>query len=145
MIKRYYKPESSFIYIKMSSVINDASLLQHLKELNRENFGRIELLELCDVRDISPESNLSLKMFIDFAEIIAKSENLIYMTGKLAFLVNNSFQLHMVRAFARITTDTIIHSETQIFYDLKEAVEFLDTIEPFTEIEEFLIGTGEYS
>ncbi len=145
MIKRYYKPESSFIYIKLSSIINDASLLRHLKELNRENFGRIELLKLYDLRDISSESNLSLKLCLDVAETIAKSENLIYMTGKLAFLVSNSFQLNLVRAFARITTDTIVHSETRIFYDLKEAVEFLDTTESFAEIEEFLISTGEYT
>lgn len=145
MIKRFYKPKSSFIFVKMSGNINDDEFLNHVIELAHETKDRTVYHELYDLREITSESNISLKCCIDLQKIISNNINLFFITGKIALLVKNSFQLNIARAFIAATSSVIIKRKMNIFYSSKEAIESLNTGETYDSINKFMINTEQYS
>ncbi len=138
MIKRYFKDNSNFVYVKMSSTIDDMEILSHLGKLNRSAKTNTALFELCDLRELSYNSNFTLIGFENVKARIRTCTNLAKIEGKFAIVVANSFQRSIAEWFIKLASEILSASESQIFYNYYDAIEFLKTEESLSEIEKFL-------
>jgi hypothetical protein len=83
-IQSFYNEDSNFLYTKLASKIEDASLMDFVAILNDKTMGFSDLNELVDCRELSDVSQLSSEMAARIALSENKREN-----SKLAILVSD--------------------------------------------------------
>ena len=138
MIERFYKPDSSFVYVRFGLDIDGKQVLQHMLSYNKETKDRIGLLELCDCRTItSLSTTLTTNSLVQSAQLDITEKRVV--GGKLAILVPNKLVFGMARAFEIFARES--GRAIGVFYELDEAIEFLNTKESVAEITEFIKGT----
>ncbi|MBN2711640.1 MAG: hypothetical protein JXR97_04300 [Planctomycetes bacterium] len=134
MFERIYKPGSNFVYVRLSSDVDDKQLMDHIAAYNREAEGKTGLLELCDTRQATSYEGLT----VDGCKMGGKLDigKPRVAGGKLAFLVTNKMQFGLARVFSTFASES--GREIGIFEEIDKAVEFLNPEESLTEILSFI-------
>ncbi len=136
MFERFYKESSDFVYVRISSEIDDDGFLEHMLAYNQEAKERKGIMELCDCRDVSSTTNFTVQMCAECGKLDARQNRVI--GGKLAILVSEEFHYGMARAFEMFANEG--GRKVEIFYEFDKAIDFLNIKESITEIVEFLEG-----
>lgn len=97
MFERFYKANSDFVYVKLSSDVDDKQLAEHISLYNIEAKERTGLLELCDCRQITSIEKITVQGCVEIGERDTGQNR--FLGGKLAFLVSNELQFGLARAF----------------------------------------------
>jgi hypothetical protein len=128
MFERFYKPDSSFVYVRMSGALDDAQVRQQLHDYNREAAGRTGILELADARLVEDVQQLSVGALVDNAGLERGQSRVA--GGKLVVVVTTPVQYGLARAYAEISSN--YREAVAVNYDFDEALHWLL---PATEIE----------
>jgi len=134
MIKRFYKPGSKFVYVKFSGIINNTHIHEHIKAFNEETAGRSGLLELADTRTVGSIEGMTVGGLMESGKMEQNQSRT--EGGKLSIVVASQLNFGMSRAFSAIVEKH--RTGASVFYDLYEAVSWLNCEEGIEEILVFL-------
>jgi hypothetical protein len=121
MFERFYQPDSLFVYVRLSGVIDDAQVRQQLHDYNREAEGRTGILELSDCRAVEDVQQVSVKGLVEGANLERGQTRV--EGGKLAVVVTTPLQYGLARAYVEISSN--FREAVAVFYDFDEALRWL--------------------
>ena len=121
MFERFYKPDSSFVYVRMSGALDDSQVRQQLHDYNREAAGRSGILELADARLVEDVHQLSVGGLVDNAGLERGQSRV--EGGKLVVVVATPVQYGLARAYTEISSN--FREAVAVFYDFDEAMSWL--------------------
>ena len=134
MIQRHYKPDSRFTHVVITDELTDPQLNEHVVAFNDEAAERKGLLELADCRHLIDISTLTASGCVRSA-MLEENQPRVH-GGKLAILVQNELQFGMARAYS--TAASSYRDSVHVFYDLQEALDWLQPDESIGEVIEFI-------
>ncbi|MCA8979800.1 MAG: hypothetical protein H6831_14010 [Planctomycetes bacterium] len=121
MFERFYQPDSPFVYVRLSGVLDDFQVRQQLDEYNQEARGRTGILELADARYVEDVDKVSVKGLVDSAGLERGQSRV--EGGKLAVVVRTPVQYGLARAYTEISSN--FRDAVAVFYDFDEALRWL--------------------
>lgn len=121
MFERFYKPDSSFVYVRLSGALDDTQVRQQLHDYNREAAGRTGILELADARLVGDIQQVSVGALVDNAGLERGQSRVA--GGKLAVVVTTPVQYGLARAYAEISSN--FREAVAVHYDFDEALRWL--------------------
>lgn len=134
MIERNFKPESRFVHVVLRDDMNDAQVREHLIAYNQEAADLHAVLELVDCRPLTDISDLTAQGC--FQNALLEEGQPWSRGGKLAVFVTNKHQYGMARAYC--ISASSYRQEAEVFYELREALEWLQPDEDLGEILTFI-------
>lgn len=135
MIQRFFKPNSHFVYVRLSEDVSDDQLATHLRTYNEEALGKTDIRELADCRDVTCTKELTANGCMHSLTQLDLSPRGFH-GGKTAFLVQSDNVYGMVRVFMAFIDK--MERTAEIFDNLEDALKFLGTAESPQEIQEFM-------
>lgn len=132
MIERFYKPDSNFVYIKITGHLHENEGTEHILSYVNETTGQNELLELCDIRN-AVLNKLTVQNSIDTGK---SHYYLLNSVKRIAFLVSDELQCGHTRAFIAFAAKS--QTKIEVFYDLDDALHFLNPAESISEVIDFI-------
>ncbi|BBO70319.1 hypothetical protein DSCA_42490 [Desulfosarcina alkanivorans] len=119
---RHFFPEYQFAFTQCYGIVDDNSLRIHILSFNLEAKGMTYIRELADARKLDNVSNVTVQGLVQLSEL--GKERSAGRRGLLAIVVARPLIYEMARIYAGLLTD--IKKDTRIFYDVKEALSWLD-------------------
>jgi len=136
MLERFYKPDSSFVYVRLSGALDDSQVRQEIHDYNREASGRSGILELTDARLVEDVHQLSVGGLVDNAGLERGQSRVV--GGKLVVVVTTPVQYGLARAYAEISSN--FREAVAVFYDFDEALRWLLPPAEVEPAKEFIAG-----
>ncbi len=121
MFERFYKPDSSFVYVRMSGALDDAQVRQQLHDYNREAAGRTGIMELADARLVEDVQAVSVGGLVDNAGLERGQSRV--EGGRLVVVVTTPVQYGLARAYTEISSK--FRDAVAVHYDFDEALRWL--------------------
>ena len=135
MFQRFFKPNSHFVYVRISEDISDSQLATHIRTYNEEAIGKQNILELADCRNVTSTKELTANGCMhSLYQLDLRPRG--FHGGKTAFVVQSDNVYGMVRVFLAFSDK--MERTTEIFYNIDDALAFLEPDETAEELKEFI-------
>ncbi len=133
MFERFYKPDSNFVFVRITGTVDDNSFYEHFNSFVKELNGRSGIQQLVDLREADC-NKITVNACVQVGTFEAKATH--SHNAKIAILVSTSLQYGFSRAYSMFASG--MGEGIEIFRDLNQAIEYLETVESPEEIMSYL-------